>query len=190
VPWSVHTKGVVRGPHPGPCHGNIHFNADGTGRYTCSEGHVIPKQIEWQVEEPWSEERFERWADKDFEGDGPSQFRSEGEMVQAAIARFMGWLPTLSHEHEIPPREPGDRLFLGYKPYRPDEDVYPDGDGQLIATYTGDPMPGSNGNSKDRAKREELEARKKVTGAKKQAEGSKLKPRGGDGPKLTPRRKD
>jgi hypothetical protein len=133
VAGAVHYRGRVVGEHSRSCHGGTTYNhPDHRGKTICSEGHVLPEQVEWEVEAPWTEERYERWAARRFEGDGPQQYTDEAELVQDAIGRFLGLLPCRWWEEAVPPAEPGDELYLGYASLRGDEPS-PDGYGHRIA---------------------------------------------------------
>jgi hypothetical protein len=133
VPGATHYRGRVTGEHPRSCHGGTRFNAPATrGKTTCDQGHELPKQIYWDVEAPWEEDRYERLAAKHFEGDSPSQYTDESELVQDAIGRFLGLLPCRWWEEDVTPGQPGDELYLGYAPIGGDEGE-PDGWGHRIA---------------------------------------------------------
>lgn len=121
VSGARHYRGTVEGPYPEPCHkGTITYHGSKgplQGKTTCAEGHVMPEKTEWEVEAAWDEARYERYANGGFEGDGPSQFTDERELVRAARARFLGetgerqwWEP----RHV--PGQPGDRLFYAVLP--------------------------------------------------------------------------
>jgi hypothetical protein len=124
VAGARHYRGRIQGPYPESCHGGTTFNGwDGPlkGTTTCSEGHVIPKRIEWDVDDFWTEERFNRYAAAHFEGDGAGQFLDQTKLIEVAIRRFKfesepGWW-----EEKYPRPEPGDRLFLGHIPMDPDD---------------------------------------------------------------------
>lgn len=110
VPGARHFRGRVEGPHPGPCHGNrTHHN--GT-TVTCDEGHVLPKQVRWDVEAAWSQERHDRWAAAHFEGDGPQQFTSKKDVIDRAMIQFLDGSDDPCEKVE--PAEEGDELWFGY----------------------------------------------------------------------------
>lgn len=116
VPWAVHYKGVVKGPHPPSCHGGTTYHgSDGPlrGKTTCSEGHELPKQAEWQVEAAWTEERYSRYAAGHFEGDSPSVFTDKREVMDCAIIRFLDGADQW-WEQKVPPAEEGDELWYGW----------------------------------------------------------------------------
>ena len=116
VSGACHYRGRVEGPHPDSCHGALHYNAPGhRGQSTCDEGHVIPEQVTWTVEAAWTEEQYERWAARHFDGPGPEQFSSEQEVIDTAVARFLGQLPAREWENPaVTPGGPGDRLWAGW----------------------------------------------------------------------------
>jgi hypothetical protein len=113
VPGARHYRGRVEGPHPVPCHGGTVFNAPRSrGKWTCTEGHELPVREEWDVEAAWTEERFNRWDYRHFEGAGPGQFLSEQAVIDAAVRRFSGQDPVQWWEHPgVVPGQPGDRLL-------------------------------------------------------------------------------
>jgi hypothetical protein len=122
VAGARHYRGRVEGPHPKSCHGAMSYNApESRGKWTCSEGHEIPGQREWDVEAGWTEERYSRWANKSFEGDGPQQFLDQAKLIEAAAKRFSGELPRNWWEEEPEAGKPGDRLFLDFVPRDPAE---------------------------------------------------------------------
>jgi hypothetical protein len=91
---------------------------DARGKYTCEQRHEIPQRVEWDVDAYWTSARYERWAAKQFDGDGPGQFLDELELLKVAVRRFSG------HKGEADewwaekgvPGQPGDRLFYAYLP--------------------------------------------------------------------------
>lgn len=115
---ATHYRGTVRGPHPRSCHGGEIFHGwDGPlkGKTTCSQGHEIPRQDEWDVDADWTEDMYTRWAAGRFEADGPAQFRDVGYLIDTAVRRFRGEIPE-RHRRLAPAiaGRPGDRLFLGF----------------------------------------------------------------------------
>lgn len=121
VPGARNFRGTVKGPHPESCHGGTTFHGS-TGRTTCAEDHDIPPRTEWQVEAAWTEERYERYAARHFEGDGPAQFLDEKSLAEAARKRFLGEAPRQEWDEHYTPGEPGDRLYWEVLP----EQVLPD----------------------------------------------------------------
>lgn len=133
VPGAVHYYGEVYGEHPRSCHGGSTFNhPDHRGKTVCAEGHEIPEQVHWTVEAAWTEDRYNRYAAKHFEGDGPNTYYQEHELVRDAISRFLGELPTHWWEEDVPKAEPGDELYLGHVSIYVD-DPSPDGWGHRLA---------------------------------------------------------
>lgn len=135
VPGAVHYRGRVEGEHPHSCHGGTTFHgADGPlkGKTTCAEGHELPEQITWDVEAAWTEARYERYAAKHFEGNGPGQYTDEGDLIRDAIQRFLGAYPRQWWEDDYPAPQPGDRLYLGSLALLMDEPD-PDGWGHQLA---------------------------------------------------------
>ena len=135
VPGAKHFTGRVEGEFPQSCHGGTRLNgAAGPlhGKTTCFEGHELPERVEWDVEAPWTEARYERWVAKHFEDDGPNQYTDEAELVMDAIGRFLGTLPSRWWEQKVPAHEPGSKLYLG-DPAQFAYDVYPDGWGHVLA---------------------------------------------------------
>jgi hypothetical protein len=117
-----HYRGRVKGPHAVSCHGGIRFNgSDGSGKTTCFEGHELPARVEWDVEEPWPEARFERYSAALFEGDGPGQFTDQKRLIEVALMRFRGEVATRWFEEEPTTGQPGDRLILGSGLYDQDD---------------------------------------------------------------------
>lgn len=110
VPGARHYKGRVEGEHPPSCHGGTMYSDKGK---TCYEGHPLDEKTEWQVEAKWTEARYERWAARKFEGDGPAQFLSKQEVIDCAIIRFLDgageWW-----EHKVEPAQEGDELWYGW----------------------------------------------------------------------------
>jgi hypothetical protein len=117
VAGARHYRGRVEGPHPKSCHGGTVFHGS-TGKTTCAEGHEIPKQVTWDVEEPWTEERYQRYAAEHFEGDGPSQFLTKRRVVEVAVLRFAGSAQRRWFEEEPVVGEAGDRLFYHWEPWQ------------------------------------------------------------------------
>lgn len=133
VAGAVHYRGRVDGEHPRSCHGASHYNAPKSrGKHTCDKGHIIPEQISWDVEASWTEERYERWAAKRFEGDGPTQYTVESDLIRDAIQRFLGEYPHQWWEDDFPAPQPGDQLYLGHLALLMDEPD-PDGWGHMLA---------------------------------------------------------
>lgn len=117
VPGAVHFRGYVKGPYPRSCHGGTIFHGGGPpevrGKMTCQQNHVLPERDEWDVEAPWTEERFRRWDAAHFEGAGPQQFLSEAQVILAARRRFLGLDPVQWWEHPgVVTGKPGDRLLF------------------------------------------------------------------------------
>lgn len=111
VAGASHYRGRVVGEHPKSCHGGTTLSG---GKWMCSEGHELPKRVDWEVEAEWTEERYERYAALQFEGDGPGQFASEDEVIEAARRRFLGEAPARWWEEKPITGQPGDKLYLGY----------------------------------------------------------------------------
>jgi hypothetical protein len=135
VPGASHYRGRVEGPHPKSCHGGTVFHgAPGPlqGKTTCAQDHVLPDREEWQVDADWTRARYDRWAARDFEGDGPGQFTSEAALIDAAVRRFRGEIPVTSYLEPHVPGKPGDRLWFGFIAAKP-EQAYEDGWGTVIA---------------------------------------------------------
>lgn len=118
-PGAKHWRGRVQGEYPESCHGGMITR---NGEKRCDEGHLIPRRAEWPVEAVWTEARYERLAARHFDGDGPEQFLSYGNVIATATERFRGEHPHQWWEAEITPGQPGDRLFLGHVPMQ-DEDI-------------------------------------------------------------------
>jgi hypothetical protein len=115
VPGATHYRGRVEGPHPESCHGSMTYNApESRGKWTCEQGHELPRRADWAVEAPWSEGRYERYSAKQFEGDGPEQFKDQQKVIETAVKRFTGELVHNWWEDKHVPGQPGDRLFLGF----------------------------------------------------------------------------
>lgn len=135
VPGARHFKGRVKGEHPPSCHGGTMYSNLGK---TCMQGHPLAERTEWQVEAGWTEERYERWAAKHFEGDGPSQFLSKKDVIDRAMIVFLdGTDPAHWWAQKVEPAKDGDELWYGYIhpegfPYDESED-YSDGWGSMIA---------------------------------------------------------
>jgi hypothetical protein len=115
VAGARHYRGWVKGEYPKSCHGGTVFSG---GKTTCAEGHELPERADWQVEEPWTEERYERFAAAHFEGDGPGQFLDQERLLEVAIGRFTGELPARWWEDKPAVGKPGDKLYLGSAVYR------------------------------------------------------------------------
>lgn len=146
VAWAVHYRGRIRGEHPRSCHGgtcagNWHLDKDDPryGRTTCAEGHVLPKQIEWDVEAPWTEAQYRTWVENRFEGAGPEQFLSKEELLRVARQRFLGELPRQSFEDDkYPLPQPGDELWYGWVNDGADDDLAEeDGWGTMLCKVPG-----------------------------------------------------
>lgn len=117
VPGAYHFRGRVEGEFPRSCHGGTSYNApEHRGKTTCELGHEIPKQIEWDIEASWSEERYDRWAAGHYEDDGPSQFTDKDELIKTAIARFKNEFPHPWYEEDYPIPQKGDQLYIGWIP--------------------------------------------------------------------------
>lgn len=124
APGAVHFYGRVQGEYPQSCHGGtVYHGAEGPlqGKTTCSENHVLPGRVEWDVEAPWTRERYERYVAARFEGDGPNAFRAEQDVIDAAVRRFTGQVPHQRWEEDVTAGQPGDRLYLGYRALHPDD---------------------------------------------------------------------
>lgn len=120
--WAWHWWATVEGEHPKSCHGGSHYNAPGSrGKTTCEQGHEIPEQVRWEVEAPWTEDRYQRYAARSFEGAGPCQFDSEQEAIDTAIGRFLGTLPVQWWEGEVTTGDPGDKLWANWVSHKPDD---------------------------------------------------------------------
>lgn len=120
VPGARHYRGRVKGESPRSCHGSMSYNdPEHRGAWSCSEGHELPERAEWDVEAAWTEERYERYAARQFEGDGPGQFSGEAEVIEAAVRRFTGQDPARWWEDAPVTGQPGDRLFCGFVPLDP-----------------------------------------------------------------------
>jgi hypothetical protein len=148
-----HFYGRVNGPNPEPCHGNrLRYNApESRGKYTCDEGHVIPARVEWDVEAGWTEDRYNRYSAKHFEGDGPNAFRDEAELLATAVKRFRGEIPHHWWEGKPVVGRPGDRLFYGSSIFDP-EGEQPDRSplppwGSVLAEIPPDDRPCPEGRS-------------------------------------------
>ena len=144
VPGAKHFRGRVTGPHPVSCHGGTVFNApEHRGVTTCQQGHVLPERDEWDVEAAWTEERFNRWDARHFEGDGPGQFLTEARVILAARRRFLGLDPVQWWEHPgVVAGQPGDRLLF---------------DGEVVAARP--PAEGTETGQETAARRREAAAR-------------------------------
>lgn len=135
VAGATHYRGRVEGPRPESCHGGTIFQGwDGPlkGKTTCRDGHVIPRQQEWDVEAGWTEERYKRYAAKHFEGNGSGQFLDQKVLIETAVRRFTGELPRNWWEGNPEVGKPGDRLFLGFVPM--DESEIDEEWGRLVGT--------------------------------------------------------
>lgn len=121
-----HYRGRVRAEAPKSCHGGLIFNGEG---YRCAEGHPLPDRADWDVEDSWTEERYERWHAASFEGDGPGQFLDQKRLIEVAVGRFTDTLPARWWEEKHEPGKPGDRLILGSGIYDPDDEDTPSPDG-------------------------------------------------------------
>lgn len=119
-------------------HGRVSGQHDPRGRLLSKgcwydeAGNTLPPYHEWTVEARWSEERYERWADAGFEGEGPTQFSSEADVIEAALFRFLSDEPQPWFEAAVPPVMPGSRLFWGHRPVG-DEEIPEEGYGSLLA---------------------------------------------------------
>lgn len=110
VPGAVHCRGRVEGPHPKPCHGN-RTHHDGY-KTVCDEGHELPGQVRWDVEAAWTVERHDRWAARDFEGDGPQQFDSKRDVMDRAVIQFLDGSDFPCEK--VDPAAEGDELWYGW----------------------------------------------------------------------------
>lgn len=116
VPGATHYRGRVKGPYPESCHGGTRMGATKSGKTECSEGHVLPDQVAWDVEADWSEERYDRWVANRFESDGPQAFYTSRDVMDRAIIQFLDgsggddrfW------EEEVAPAQEGDELWHGW----------------------------------------------------------------------------
>jgi hypothetical protein len=143
VPGAKHYRGRVKGEHPRSCHGGSTFHGGGPpelrGKTTCAEGHVLPGRVEWEVEAIWTEDRYQRYAAREFEGDGPSTFASEQEVVDAARARFLAAGDEPSWwEDKWEPGKPGDKLYAGWIPRPQDSSMVEENWGTVIAEVPAD----------------------------------------------------
>lgn len=138
VPGACHYRGRVEGEHPKSCHGGSVSRAGGP--WTCEDGHELPEQARWDVEQDWSPERHERYVaacsrairNDERTPDGPAQFYSKEEVIDRAIVQFLDGLDKVND-----PAAEGDELWYGYVhpdgiPYDEGED-YSDGWGSMIA---------------------------------------------------------
>jgi hypothetical protein len=117
VPGSTHFRGRVEGPYVSSCHGGTHTGPDTEYKTACAEGHILPDRINWEVEAPWSEERYERWAAGGFDGDQPTQFTDVKVLIETAIKRFLNQTPEAQwFEDKFVAGQPGDRLYLDFIP--------------------------------------------------------------------------
>lgn len=154
VAGAVHFYGRVQGPHPESCHGRMSYNdLKHRGKWTCKRGHQIPARVEWDVNAGWTEDRYMRYADKGFEGDGPNAFRLEETLIDVAAKRFRGEIPHHWWEGEVPPSRPGDRLFYGSSIFDP-EGEQPDRSplppwGSVLAEIPPDDRPCPEGRGND-----------------------------------------
>jgi hypothetical protein len=131
VPGARHFRGRVEGPSPESCHGGTMFSNLG---HTCELGHPLPGRVSWEVEAAWSEERYERWAARNFEGDHqPGQFASEQDVINTARARFTGELPARWWEDTPVTGQPGDRLWAGWVAREQDKAMTEENWGTVIA---------------------------------------------------------
>lgn len=131
--WAAHYRGRVEGPHPRPCHGNSTTYSQ--GKNTCTECKAeLPKRVDWEVEEPWTEARYEKYAASGFEDDSPTQFTDQTVLIETAIKRFTGELEHQWWEDEPVRGAPGDRLILGSGLIDP-EDVDEDTPGPEGTSY-------------------------------------------------------
>ena len=146
--WVTHFWGTVKGEYPTPCHGGSHYNApESHGMHTCDLGHELPARIRWEVEAPWTEERYMRYAAKHFDSPGPCQFMTEQEVIDAAAGRFTGAFPCQWWEEKVIPGEPGDKLWAGWIPHRLiDQEMVEKNWGTLIAV-----VPAAKGEESDDA---------------------------------------
>jgi hypothetical protein len=135
VAGATHFRGRVEGEHPKSCHGGTHYNApESRGKTTCEQGHVLPEQVHWIVEAPWTEERYQRWIAAKFEGPGPEQMDSEQEVIDTAVKRFLGQLPVQDWENPATtPGDPGDKLWAGWVARPQDQDLVEENWGTMLA---------------------------------------------------------
>jgi hypothetical protein len=138
VAGARHFRGRVEGEHPKSCHGGTVFHGGAGplhGKTTCAEGHELPERVDWEVEAAWTEERYERWAAKGFDDEGPAQFLSEQAVIDAAKRRFLGEDSSRWWEEVPVTGQPGDKLYLGYVATKPE---YVDGQyGSVLAEVPG-----------------------------------------------------
>ena len=141
VPGAVHYRGRVEGEHPKSCHGGTTYHGGGPeelrGKTTCAQDHVLPEQVTWCVEAAWTEERYDRWAAREFESPGPQQFTSEQDVIDAAAGRFLGTLPCRRWEEQVTPGQPGDKLWAGWIARPQDRDLTEENWGTVIAEVPG-----------------------------------------------------
>lgn len=117
VPGATHLRGRVEEPYPESCHGGMSYNASSArGEYSCAKGHIIPRRIEWDVEEPWTEKEIRRFSARKFEADGPGQFASRRHLINVAIGRFCGYYLPRWFEEKPVIGQPGDRLYYHWLP--------------------------------------------------------------------------
>lgn len=116
VPGAKHFRGRVEGPYPQSCHGGTRMGATKSGKTECSEGHVLPERAEWDVEAAWTEERYERYAAKRFEGDGPQAFLAQQDVIDRAIIQFLDGSGDDDRwwEGRVEPAAEGDELWYGW----------------------------------------------------------------------------
>jgi hypothetical protein len=137
VPGARHFRGRVEGEHPKSCHGGTVFHGwDGPlkGKTTCAEDHILPEQVRWVVEAPWTEERYQRWIAAKFEGPGPEQMTTEQEVIDVAVQRFLGQLPVQDWENPATtPGDPGDKLWAGWVSRPQDQDLVEENWGTVLA---------------------------------------------------------
>ncbi len=135
VPGASHYRGRVEGEHPRSCHGGSHYNApESRGKTTCEQGHELPEQVEWRVEAAWTEGQYERWAAAGFEGPGYEQFKTEREVIDTAVKRFLGQLPCQWWENPATtPGDPGDKLWAGWVSRPQDQDLVEENWGTVLA---------------------------------------------------------
>lgn len=136
----THYYGRAEGPSPRPCHGNSTIFKGGLT--VCSQGHALPRRVEWQIQQPWTAEDYVRYHDRRFEPPSPDQFSSKQELLRVAAGRFTGEIiQRPEDEVQLPDAvQPGDRLWHGWvsTPDTRDEVDYDDLWGLCIAKRTPD----------------------------------------------------
>jgi hypothetical protein len=115
VPWAKHYSGRVVGEL------DQRATIMRGGKWFDRDGNEYPERAEWDVYAHWTEAQNDRWAAGHYEDDGPNQFATEQEVIDAAVKRFTGEWETRWWEPEVPKAEPGDELYYDYIPFKPEE---------------------------------------------------------------------